>query len=183
MVDLVVLQSVSYIVAAIGVLVAAFYYALTLRETSRNRRVTLTTNLMQSFFSEEGNRRFVDLMNMAWKDFDDFVKRYDSHVNPDSFTKRMTFWNACEILGYQYKSGLIDIETLYTVCGNWIILGWMKFKPIIDEYRKFDYSKDTFENFEYLAFELSKIKAQRDPSYKGSASYFKPEEYEKTFTK
>ena len=70
MVDLMVLQSMSYVAAAISVCLAAFYYALNLREANRNRRMALTTSLMQSFISEEGVKRFIDLANMQWTDFD-----------------------------------------------------------------------------------------------------------------
>jgi len=46
MVTLEEIQSVYYIVAATGVLVAAVFYILNMRETTRNRRLTLTNNLM-----------------------------------------------------------------------------------------------------------------------------------------
>lgn len=78
MIDLVVLQSLSYVAAAIGVCAAASYYIFNLRETTRSRRVALTNTLIQSFISEEGSRRWADMMNMEWKDFDDFYKKYDS---------------------------------------------------------------------------------------------------------
>lgn len=183
MVDLVLLQSLSYVAAAIGVCVAVVYYALNLRENSRNRRITLTNTLMQPFLTEDGMRQYIDQLDMKWIDFDDFMKKYDSKTNPSNFAKRMSLWNTCEILGYQYRSGLIDMGTLYSVCAMLIPMLWMKFKPIIDEYKKFDYAKNLFENFEYLASEISKYQAQRDPSFRGSKQYFKPEDYEKAFKK
>jgi hypothetical protein len=132
------LQSLSYVAAAIGVCVAAFYYALNLRETTRNRRATLSMNIMQSFLSEEGALRWVDLLSMQWKDFDDYVKKYDSSVNRENFAKRAAFWNTCDMLGYQYRAGILDIQTIYNVGGIWIRNAWRKFKPIIEEYRKWE---------------------------------------------
>ena len=116
MVELFVLQSLSYIAAAISVCLAAFYYALNLREANRNRRMALTTSLMQSFISEEGVKRFMDLANMQWTDFDDYYRKYDSTVNPENAAKRVAYWNACEVLGYQYREGIIDIGTLNAAC-------------------------------------------------------------------
>jgi DNA relaxase NicK len=118
MVDLVLLQSLSYMAGALGVCVAAFYYALNIRETTRTRRVTLTNTLIQSFISEEGSKRYMDLMNMEWKDFDDFYKKYDSSVNPENFAKRNAVYNICDILGYQYLSGQLDLGTIWTVCND-----------------------------------------------------------------
>jgi hypothetical protein len=43
----------------------------------------------------------------------------------------------------------------------------MKFKPIIDEYKKSDYNKDYLNNFEYLANVLARIRKEREPSWNG----------------
>jgi hypothetical protein len=71
MVDLPLLQSVSYIAGALGVCVAAVYYVMNLRaqqtnmrEAEKNRKLAFTMNMMQNLQSKEANRRFVDLMNM-----------------------------------------------------------------------------------------------------------------------
>jgi hypothetical protein len=183
MVDLALLQSVSYIAGASGVCIAAIFYVVNLNETNKNRRVTLTNNLMQSFLSEEGQLRFIELLSMEWRDWEDFKKRYDSTVNPGNYAKRTTLWSTMEILGLQYRTGLLDLRTIYGVCGLWILNSWIKFKPVIEEYRKIDYGSDFFENWEFLANELATIKAGRDPLWKGSRSHLKPEEYDKAFNK
>jgi hypothetical protein len=72
MVDLVVLQSLSYTAGAISVVLGVIYYMINLRETMRNRRVTLTNALMQSFVSEEVSKRHAEIMQAEWEDFDDF---------------------------------------------------------------------------------------------------------------
>ena len=145
---------------------AALNYIWNIREQTRNRRVTLTNNLMQSFTSEEGLRRFEELWKMEWVDFDDFVKKYDSTVNTDNFVKRVSTWYTCEIIGRQYRSGLIDFESLFAVTSTTVPQLWTKFKPIIEEYRRRGvYSKIECQNFEYLANEIARIMEKRDPSY------------------
>jgi hypothetical protein len=162
MVDVSLLQSASYVAAAIGVCVAAFYYALNLRETTRNRRSTLSMNIMQSFLAEEGTLRFMDLLNMQWSDFEDFKRKYDSSVNPENYAKRAAFWNTCEVIGYQYRAGILDIKTIYNVGGFWIWIVWRKFKSVIEENRKWEYTNDRYENFEFLANLLHKMQLERD---------------------
>ena len=56
------IQTAYYLVVATGVLLAAFYYALNLRETMKNRRITLTTTLMQPFLS----RAFPLNLSLLW---------------------------------------------------------------------------------------------------------------------
>ena len=92
----------SYTAGAISVVLGVIYYTINLRETMRNRKVALTASLMQNFVSEEGSRRFIELLQMEWKDFDDYEAKYDSSVNLDNFAKRNTVWKTCDILGYQY---------------------------------------------------------------------------------
>jgi hypothetical protein len=65
MVDLALLQSVSYIAGALGVCVAAIFYVLNLRISQRNMRQTLETRKLQfvtsitnQLISEEGQRKY-----------------------------------------------------------------------------------------------------------------------------
>ncbi len=88
MVDLALLQSVSYIAGALGVCVAAIYYLINLRETLRNRRLAFSQNVVQNMQNLEWQQRFMEVMNMHWIDFDDFVKRFDSSVNVEMYARR-----------------------------------------------------------------------------------------------
>jgi hypothetical protein len=174
-------QTVGVLVTATSVTVAAIYYIINLRETAKNRRVALTTSLMQSFISEEGSKRWMELINMKWSDYDDFEEKYGSRTNLDNFAKRNTVWRTCEILGYQYRQGLIDFGTLYAICNNAVPITWVKFKSVLDEQMKRGYSpKDTYDNFEYLAFEISKKMEKIDPNFRASGA-FKPDEYYEAF--
>ena len=186
MVDVALLQSLSYIAGALGVCLAAFYYVVNLRETTRNRKIAYTTSFMQSFYSKENSRRFIDLYQMKWSDFNDFHRKYDSIENPENFADRWSFIGMLDVLGYQYKVGLVDLDTLYDLNWSPVLQMWIKFKPIIEEYRKSDYGSDTFANFELLAHWLWRLKNERDPAWKmhmGGGLNLTPEEYEMAFTK
>jgi len=105
-------------VAATGVLIVAVFYILNLRETTKNRRATLTNSLMQTFTSEKGHKRDLELYMMEWKDFDDFDKKYHPTVNPDSSVKRMATWLTYEAIGLQYRTGLLDMNQINAVGGR-----------------------------------------------------------------
>jgi len=55
LVELALLQSISYMAGALGVFIAAIYYVLNLRETNKNRKIAFTTNFMQQFYSKENS--------------------------------------------------------------------------------------------------------------------------------
>jgi hypothetical protein len=174
MVDLALLQSISYMAGALGVFLGAIYYIINLRETTKNRRITLTNSLLQSFMSREGIRLLEDMWLMEWSDFDDFLRKYDSTVNPDNLAMRESVFLHCEVLGREYRSGVIDLDTLFSVCTTNISQLWVKFKPVIEEYKKRKiYPKIEFENFEYLAGELTKLMEKRDPDYVNAPAHLR----------
>lgn len=112
------------------------------------------------------------------------IKKYDSSVNLDNYSDRATMGGRFDLIGFLLKHGLVDIETLYCVEGMTMISAWIKFKPIIEEYRKFAYGKDLYEHWEYLANEMAKCKEKKDPSWRYSAvDIFQQEEYDRTFSK
>jgi hypothetical protein len=167
MVDIALLQSVSYIAGALGVCVAAIYYVMNLREVTLNRPIQFTNTFILQISSKEGMMHYTHLMLAKWTSIDDYMKKYDSKVDPESFLAHLSYFTTCEVLGFQYKRGLIDLETVYEMCGEPIIDTWLMYKPIIEEYKRLgEYGKDSFVNFEYLAVELAKIKRSRDPEYR-----------------
>ena len=158
-------QTVGVLVTAVSVTVAAIYYIINLRETAKNRRATLTNSIIQPFTTKEFALTWNVFNRMKWDSFDDFQKKYDSRTNPENFALRISFWNLCDSIGYQYRSGLIDIGTIYNVAGIWIADAWFMFGPVIREYRKLDYPKNIYENFEYLAGVLGKMIGQKDSDW------------------
>ncbi len=81
MVDLVVLQSVSYVAGALGVLLAAFNYMISTRNADKARQATLFMGLYKDMSTDEIPRIGQEVGDLRWTDFNDFRRRYDSSVN------------------------------------------------------------------------------------------------------
>ena len=173
MVDLIVLQSLSYVAAAIGVCVAGIYYAMVLREQSRNRRVTLTSNLMQTIFSPNGVRNFLDLIHMEWTDYSDFESKYGTENNLDSASVRISIWSTLNVLGELLREGLVDLNTLYNAIEFFTVLIWDKFEPVVKEHRRRYMSRDQWTGFEYLAGKMLAVMKEKDSEYKVPKTYDK----------
>jgi hypothetical protein len=165
MVDLALLQSVSYIAGALGVCVAAFYYLMTLRETNKKRRVDFAINLNNFMNAEEAMLRFRELMNMDYNDYADFEHKYGSDTNPDNFAKRQSAWWSFNTLGHLLRIGNIDAETVYSLNGETAIWVWEKTKDLIIEARKRYNGKDFMLDFEYLSQQMLWIKKKNDPDF------------------
>jgi len=165
MVDLAEIQAAYYMVAATGVLVAAAYYVLNMRETSRNRRSNMANTYMQYFNTDEFQLKWMEVLNMQFSDFEDFKRKYDSSVNPQSYAKRMAIWNIWDSIGRQVREGFIDLDDLGSSSEASAVMAWRKFKPIIEGYRGWQMPKDAWSNFEYIANICQKRLRDRDPEF------------------
>jgi hypothetical protein len=168
MVDLVVLQSVSYVAAAIGVCIAAIYYVMTLRVQQANMKHTLETRQAQFFMqiyevlgSVEFQKSAFELRKMEWKDFEDWDKKYHWRANEDAYAKFVAAWRYCDALGFLVKNKLVDPVKIYDIQGNTIITGWDRYREIIVRLRERGNIPEFQQHFEYLYNEMVKIREQR----------------------
>jgi hypothetical protein len=169
---LVDIQTVGVLVTAASVSVAAIYYIMTLRtqqanmkEAINNRRATFTSNQSQYACSQEWVKMFLDVIHMQWSDFEDFKKKYDSQTNPEYTAKRAAVLSRYDLLGRQYKSGLINLDDIGAASGYTMVITWRKFKPIIEGYRRSEYPKDAYSDFEYVATAMMKKLCDNDPDF------------------
>ena len=133
-----------------GVCIGALSFALNTRANTKSRQVALFTNIMQTLNSEEGAKRYLEVMSMEWTSFEDFKRKYDSSVNVDSWAKRSALWELGDYVAWQYRAGIVDMETVYNLGGKKLVSLWEKFKPIIEEYRKTEYEPDDFAGWEEM---------------------------------
>ena len=173
MVDVSLLQSLSYAAAAIGVCAAAVYYAMVLREQRRNMRLTLETrriglidSIITRTINEEGYRSWFELLRYEWKDYEDFERKYGSENNVDAAAKRYASWALFNSVGMMLRKGMVEAEDLYDMGMMAPIFLWEKYKPIIEENRRRYNGQYYLQNLEYLAGEMLRVVKGRDPSYR-----------------
>jgi hypothetical protein len=173
MVDVGLLQSLSYVAAAIGVCIAAFYYVMMLREQRRNMRLTLETrriglidSIITRTINKDGFRTYFELMNYDWRDYGDFERKYGSDNDVDAAAKRFEHWHSYNSIGAMLRKGIVEAEDLYDMGLFGVTYIWEKYRPIIEENRRRYNGKDYLRDLEYLAGEMMRVKLVRDPSYK-----------------
>jgi hypothetical protein len=165
-------QTIGVLVTAASVTIAAIYYVMNLRTSQNNMKMTLetrnlqfVTNISAQLLSEEGQKRYCELLNMEWNDYDDFERKYGSDNNMDSFAKRMWAWYNCNTMG-MLREKLVEPDVLFTLNNITPCFIWSKFKDVIVEQRRRYAGRDYLSDFEFLNDELVKIKVSKDPSYK-----------------
>jgi len=187
MVDLSLLQSVSYIVGALGVCVAAVYYVMNLRITQKNqelmlkaqqqtletRRIGIIENIGTRLISEEGMKRFFELMNYDFTDYADYVRKYGSETNVEATAKRVAQSNSYNNLGLMLRRRLVDIEELYDLGYSGVVYFWEKYRPVIEETRRRYSGRNYCRDMEYFAGEMLKYYRSMDPSFSVPKTFYK----------
>lgn len=156
-------QMVSQIAGALGVCIAAIYYVMNLKnaqknmlEAEKNRKSTFSMNQLQFAGTVEWSKLWLEVLSFQFNSFEDFKKKYDTSTSLENFAKRSAVLSRYEYLGQQFKMGLINIDDINPMTGYTMVLLWLKFKPIIEGYRRTEWPKNAYSGYEYLADAMSK---------------------------
>jgi hypothetical protein len=156
MVDLALLQSVSYIAGALGVCVAAVYYVMNLRNTSKTHELQVFMQVFDRFNNPDFWNQLEDMMRREWTSIDDYEEKYSGGGSNVVFP-------TLEGLGVLLKRKLIDASVPWDLFGNYLFLFWDKYAPIIEERKRIigpDYCLWT----EHLVNEVRKYAAENHES-------------------
>ena len=166
-------QLVSAVATALGVCIAAAYYIMNLRYQTRTRQAQFFLQHAQKLTSKEYWRDAADLLNMEWKDYDDFEKKYGSDNNPDNFALRNSMFYLYSELGYLVRDKLIPPEMVFKLSGSFIVWQWQKWKDVILEQRVRYGLPDSNEDFEYLAGVMNKMKSEQSSLFRVPEAFLK----------
>ena len=161
MVDILLLQTISIAIASAGVFVAAIYYIFQIRHQTRSRQTDLVMRLYSTFGSDDHQRAGKKVMWIAYKDYDDFVKKYGAPNSeepiPLAVDKVLYFF---EEVGVLLSKKLVDIDLIDQLMGYNIVMIGTKTMPIIEGARKRLNLPHVWTNFEYLYNEMKKREQQ-----------------------
>jgi len=94
MVELSTLQAVREVVTIVGVIAGLTFYFLTVQNENKSRKIQIGNRMRGVQDSREMALISLELLEMQWEDFDDFVRKYDSTVNHDNYSKRALMFGA-----------------------------------------------------------------------------------------
>jgi len=145
---------ISAMVAAAGVLVGVLYYILDMRNQSKLRQTDFGMRLYTSWVSKEMTEPWLKVMNLEFKDYDDFKKKYGTYLseNPEN-AALLSVLNSFLIMGLLLQKKLVDYEIVKQLP---ISMTWRKVKPLVEGIRKQFNSPGMYEEFEYLYNEMKK---------------------------
>jgi hypothetical protein len=173
MVELAEIQTIYYMVAATGVLVAAVFYILNLRAQQENMKQTLATRKAQILSDIElfasslpPNKTFTQVVyQQQFKTYEEWLRKYSAPVDPESYSNLLAAHAQTNYMGGLVYEGITDLDHLLRITPPlWIMLIWERISPVILEWRSI--YKDPFMGFytEYLYNEIRKKYPEVDTS-------------------
>ena len=169
MVDLTLLQSVSYIAGALGVCVAAIFYVLNLRISQKNQELSLKSQqqnletrqaqlfmpIYSTFYSNEFLKAFYEIMTWSYDNYDDYVAKYGYTANPDAAILHAKVNMYLEGIGVLVKRELIDPSLVDDLMSSIVVGYWEKYRPYVYDYRV---RRDLHQMSEYVEYLYNQIK-------------------------
>jgi hypothetical protein len=172
-----VVESISVVIAACGVIIATFYYINNLMKAEKMRELTLRTQeisletrqaqLFMDIYSTCREREFVKMINdlmyhYNWDSYEAWFEKY----SPESRTEESHVYIAInsffEGVGVLLEQDLIDIKLVYKLLHptpKWI---WEKIGPVIIERRRRRNTPQILQWFEFLVTECEKYEKDND---------------------
>jgi len=136
MVDVSLLQSLSYVAAAIGVCVAAFYYVSMIRNMEKIRRRDMVFQKL-NINTLEHYKVLFDVQKMVdWDTFEEFERKYSYWVNTEARAKVQYLMNHYNGIGILLKEGIVEaVEVYKQYSPDQIVALYEKFKLYLDRYQ------------------------------------------------
>jgi len=154
MVDLVLLQSLSYMAGALGVGAAAFYYIMTLRNTEKIRRkdIIFQSNAPRS---PDYYALYYDIVPKLheYSSRNEYNKKFSSEVR----SKHNYLYMHFNTIGVLFKDGMASAEEIFQIYPpHSIIQLWEVTEPLMRETREDSCNPEFLKPFELLALEAKK---------------------------
>jgi hypothetical protein len=143
------IQTASIAVASTGVLIAAIYYVLQIRNQTKIRQTDLVMRLYSTFGSKEFQDAWTRIESIEFKNYDEYVKK----CGLGDYAQCATFF---EGIGVLLQKKLIDINLVDALFSVPLKFMYERMKPIIEGNREQLHNQRVFEHFEYLYNEMKK---------------------------
>lgn len=159
MVDVLLLQTVSVVIASAGVLAGAIYYILEIRHQSRLRQTESVIRLSPwlNVDAKEMQEALTITCSIEYKNYEDYLGKY---AEKPEHKAMKTLGNYFEGIGILVNKKLVNAEIVYDFWGDIIVSSWEQIKPIIADMRKDSGTRNMYVFWEHLYTEMKRREQQ-----------------------
>jgi hypothetical protein len=151
------LQTLSVMVAATGVTLAAVYYISKLRIDIKTRQAQLFMQLYNRLNEGEFCENYGKVVfRYEWEDFHDWKNKYHPEVDLNAWIPWVSVARFFLGIGTLVKRKMIDVDLVADIMGGPVMWTWEKMSPIVKELKVDLKRPQLWNDFEYLYKEIKK---------------------------
>jgi len=129
---------------------------------TETRQTQIFMQIYEQLNSEETAKSWAELINMKVPDYDEFLQKYDSSVNPAHYAKRAKIWYSYHAIGELLRMGIIEPDLVHRLQLSPVVIAmWENWEYIIKEIRERENFPEYGEGFEYLYHELKRLRREK----------------------
>lgn len=138
------------IIAALGVVVALFGYAINIRNSIKTRQAQLFMSLYSHFHQPEFWDQYAEVIFLSdYEGYDDFWQKYGP-AEKESFSRWMSFGTYFTGIAVLIDQNLIDISLVDALIGDYVVWIWQKLEPVLTEIEKVEGENQTLRWMRFL---------------------------------
>jgi len=150
-------QTISMVIAAASIAIAATYYITIVRNTNRTRQAQLYTQFHSKSMNKELIKDLLEInISWKWKDVDDFFQKYGPEKNPDAFAKFVSVGAYYEGMGTLVQKILVSIDMIPEILAIAVVDFWEKIQPVATQLSKQLRRSQAFDGIEHLYREIQR---------------------------
>ena len=155
------LQTISVVIAAVSIVIATSYNALTLRNNNRTRQAQLYVQIFDKLRTEEFIGTWIEVMyHQDFKDFEEWMNKYGPIKNPGTATKLFSVGILYQTIGMLAREKLIDPSLVFQE-NPWVALEtWEKIESVVKGFREIS-DPNFWDSFEFVANQIKKHREQK----------------------
>lgn len=154
------LQTISIVIAALSIVVATIYNAITIRNANKTRQAQLYIQVFDKLRTKDFIESWIDVIyHQEYKDAGEWMRKYGPTENPDATLRLFSVGIAYQTIGMLARERLINPRLLLRENPWAVVETWEKIGPVVQEIRK---AADPrfWDSFEHLANQIKKYRAE-----------------------
>ena len=150
------------VLTGIGIIVSILYYASVLRNQNKTRQAQLFMQIYEKWYDPTFSRNTAELRSWEWEDVEEFDRKYGPDVNPEGYSKFLSYIRFFQGVGVLLQQGLIDVSLVGEMMPATVISAYQRYELILRDHRSRNQeTRRLWEPVEYLYNEVLKYEEQQ----------------------
>ena len=146
----------------ISLTIAAVYYSLQIKNQNKTRQAQLFMQIYEKWYDPVFSRNTAEIRSWEWDDVDEFNSKYSVEVNPEGYSKFLSYIRFFQGVGVLLQQGLIDVTLVGEMMPATVLMAYTRYGEILKDQRsRYEVTQRLWEPVDYLYNEVLKYEKRK----------------------